>query len=149
MSLRDGTKKMSKSDPSDQSRISLLDDADAIAKKIKKATTDPAELPHALEGLKDRPEADNLVGIYAALAETSKAEVLREHGGAQFSAFKPSLADLAVEKLAPIAGEMRRLMADPGHVDAVLKRGAERARAIADKNLAEVQDIVGLLRPDR
>src|SRR5438876_3028868 len=115
MSLRDGTKKMSKSDASDYSRINLIDDVDTIALKLRKAKTDPEALPSAVEGLKHRPEADNLVGIYAALSNKSKAEVLREHGGAQFSSFKPALADLAVEKLAPIAGEMRRLMADPGH----------------------------------
>ncbi len=114
MSLRDGTKKMSKSDPSDYSRINLTDDADTIAQKMRKAKTDPEPLPSDVEGLKSRPEADNLVGIYAALADISKADVLRDHGGAQFSAFKPALADLAVAKLAPIAGEMRRLLADPG-----------------------------------
>ena len=127
MSLRDGTKKMSKSDPSDYSRINLTDDAETIAQKLRKAKTDPEPLPSDVEGLKDRPEADNLVGIYAALAGMTREAVLRDHGGAQFSAFKPALADLAVEKLAPIAGEMRRLLADPGHIDRILVDGAERA----------------------
>ena len=117
MSLRDGTKKMSKSDPSDYSRINLTDDADQIALKFRRAKTDPEPLPSEVDGLKQRPEADNLVGLYAALADITKADVLAEHGGAQFSAFKPALADLAVAKLAPIAGEMRRLLADPGHID--------------------------------
>jgi tryptophanyl-tRNA synthetase len=146
MSLRDGTKKMSKSDASDYSRINLTDDTDTIALKLRKAKTDPEPLPSAIEGLKHRPEADNLVGIYAALAETSKEEVLRQHGGAQFSAFKPALADLAVEKLAPIAGEMRRLMADPGHIDKVLINGAERAGAIAEKTMNGVKDVMGFVR---
>jgi len=146
MSLRDGTKKMSKSDPSDYSRISLTDDADAIAQKFRKAKTDPEPLPTEVEGLKGRPEAENLVAIYAALAGTDAAGVLREHAGAQFSAFKPALAELAVAKLAPIAGEMRRLLADPGHIDAVLADGAARAKAIAGPIMAEVKDIVGLLR---
>src|SRR5258708_34235759 len=135
MSLRDGTKKMAKSDASDYSRINLTDDIDTIALKLRKAKTDPEPLPSAIEGLKHRPEADNLVGIYAALADKSKAEILREHGGAQFSSFKPALADLAVEKLAPIAGEMRRLMADPGHIDKILIDGADRAAAIAEKTM--------------
>ena len=126
MSLRDGSKKMSKSDPSDMSRINLTDDADAIAQKIRKARTDPEPLPSEVEGLDERPEAANLVGIYAALAEISEEAVLADHGGSQFSAFKPALADLCVAKLAPIAGEMRRLKADPGHIDAVLRDGAER-----------------------
>jgi tryptophanyl-tRNA synthetase len=149
MSLRDGTKKMSKSDPSDYSRINLTDDADAIAQKVRKAKTDPEPLPSEPKGLEGRPEADNLVGIYAALAGATKEEVLAEHGGAQFSAFKPLLAELAVEKLAPIAGEMRRLLADPAHIDAVLGDGAERAAAIADPILRETKDIVGLLSSRR
>lgn len=146
MSLRDGTKKMSKSDPSDQSRISLLDDADAIAKKIKKATTDPAELPQAVEGLKDRPEADNLVGIYAALSDRSKAEVLAEFGGQGWGKFKPALADLAVSVLAPMADEMRRLLDDPETIDAILRDGAGRARAIAQPIMDDVRKIVGFVR---
>ena len=149
MSLRDGTKKMSKSDPSDNSRINLTDDSDAIAQKIRRAKTDPEALPSEVAGLKERPEADNLVGIYAALAGTTREDVLREHGGAQFSAFKPALADLAVSSLAPIAAEMRRLSADPGHIDAVLADGAERAEAIAQETLDAVKDIVGFVRRKR
>src|SRR5688572_5770143 len=123
MSLRDGTRKMSKSDPSDYSRINLTDDADAIAQKIRKAKTDPEPLPSEEKGLEPRPEADNLVGIYAALKETTKAEILREFGGAQFSAFKASLVDLAVAKLGPIGGEMKRLVGDPAYIDGVLADG--------------------------
>ncbi len=149
MSLRDGTKKMSKSDPSDYSRINLTDDADAIAQKVRKAKTDPEPLPSEPKGLEGRPEADNLVGIYAALSGQTKQAVLAEHGGAQFSAFKPLLAELAVEKLAPIAGEMRRLIADPGHIDAVLGDGAERAAALAEPIMRDVKDIVGLLASRR
>jgi tryptophanyl-tRNA synthetase len=145
MSLRDGTKKMSKSDPSDMSRINLTDDADTIAKKIRKAVSDPNPLPETVDGLKERAEADNLVGIYAALADTTKDEVLRQFGGAQFSVFKPALADLAVAKIDPIAAEMRRITADPAHVDSVLKDGAERAGAIAEETMAAVKRIVGLL----
>jgi len=146
MSLRDGTKKMSKSDPSDYSRINLTDDADQIALKFRRAKTDPEPLPTDIDGLKHRPEADNLVGLYAALADLTKADVIREHGGAQFSAFKPALADLAVAKLAPIAAEMRRLLADPGHIDAILTDGAERAGAIAEKTMVGVKDVVGFVR---
>ncbi|MTI18505.1 tryptophan--tRNA ligase [Rhodobacteraceae bacterium RKSG542] len=145
MSLRDGSKKMSKSDPSDLSRINLNDDAETIAKKIKKAKTDPDALPSEVEGLKDRLEADNLVGIYAALAGTTKADVLKEYGGQQFSAFKPALSDLAVEKLAPMTGEIRRLVADPTAIDAVLKDGAERAAAIAEPVLHDVRRIFGFV----
>lgn len=145
MSLRDGQKKMSKSDPSDLSRINLTDDADTISKKIRKAKTDPAPLPSELEGLKDRPEAENLVGIYAALADTTKEKVIADFGGQQFSVFKPALADLAVEKLAPIAGEMRRISADPGYVDAVLRQGGERAETRAEATMKTVREIIGLL----
>jgi tryptophanyl-tRNA synthetase len=145
MSLRDGTKKMSKSDPSDLSRITMRDSADDIAKKIRKAQTDPDPLPETVEGLEGRPGADNLVGIYAALAGKTKAEVLAEFAGAQFSVFKPALADLAVEKLSPITGEMQRLMGDPGYIDAVLAKGAERARAIADPIVARTREIVGFI----
>jgi tryptophanyl-tRNA synthetase len=145
MSLRDGLKKMSKSDPSDLSRINLTDDADAISKKIRKAKTDPAGLPSEIEGLKDRPEAENLVVLYAALAETSKEKVLAEFGGQQFSAFKPALADLAVTKLAPIAAEMRRISSDEAYVDGVLRDGGERAGAMAEANMKMVRNIVGLL----
>jgi tryptophanyl-tRNA synthetase len=145
MSLRDGTKKMSKSDPSDYSRINLTDDAETIALKFKKAKTDPEPLPSEVEGLKSRPEADNLVGIYAALADTSKDEVLRVHGGAQFSAFKPALVELAVEKLSPVAGEMRLLLADPAHIDAILVDGAQRANAIASPVMRGVKDVLGFV----
>jgi tryptophanyl-tRNA synthetase len=146
MSLRDGSKKMSKSDPSDLSRINLTDDADTISKKIRKAKTDPEALPSELDGLETRPEAENLVGIYAGLAEISKADVLKEYGGQQFSVFKPALADLAVEKLAPIASEMRRIEGDRAYVDAVLKDGGDRARAIAEGTMKTVRDIIGLLQ---
>lgn len=146
MSLRDGTRKMSKSEPSDNSRINLTDSADAIAQKIRKAKTDPEPLPSEIAGLKGRAEADNLVGIYGALADRSKADILGEYGGSQFSTFKPALAELAVEKLAPIASEMRRLLADPGHIDRVLIDGADRARVIADKTIAGVKDVVGFVR---
>jgi tryptophanyl-tRNA synthetase len=146
MSLRDGTKKMSKSEVSDNSRINLIDSAEVIAQKIRKAKTDPEPLPSELDGLKTRPEADNLVGIFGALAEVSKADVLRQFGGSQFSVFKPALAELAVEKLSPIAAEMRRLLADPGHIDRVLIDGADRARAIANKTIAGVKDVVGFIR---
>ena len=146
MSLRDGTKKMSKSDPSDYSRINLSDDADAIAQKIRKAKTDAEPLPSEEAGLARRPEADNLVGIYAALAGAEKPAVLGEFGGAQFSTFKGALVDLAVEKLGPIGAEMNRLVADPGHIDRVLADGAARAAAIADRTVAEVKDILGMVR---
>lgn len=146
MSLRDGKKKMSKSDPSDASRISLLDDADAISKKIKKATTDPEPLPSEEKGLEGRPEADNLVGIYAALSDTSKAEVLKQFGGAGWGTFKPALADLAVSVLAPMADEMRRLIDDPETIDTILRDGADRARALAEETMSEVRRIVGFIR---
>ncbi len=146
MSLRDGTKKMSKSDPSDLSRITLKDDADAIAKKIRKAETDPDPLPQSVEGLAGRAGADNLVGIYAALADMTKAQVLAEFGGQQFGVFKPALADLAVAKLSPITSEMKRMMEnDQGYIDTVLEKGAERARAIADPIYARVREIVGFI----
>jgi tryptophanyl-tRNA synthetase len=127
MSLRDGTKKMSKSDPSDLSRINLTDDADAIAKKIRKAQTDPEPLPSEAAGLEGRAGAANLVNIYAALAEMPVSAVLAEHGGRPFSEFKPALADLAVARVAPIAGRMREHLADPAGIDRILGRGAERA----------------------
>jgi tryptophanyl-tRNA synthetase len=145
MSLRDGTKKMSKSDASDLSRINLMDDSDTIAKKVKKAKTDPDGLPSEVAGLAGRPEADNLVGIYAALSDTTKAGVLNEFGGQQFSAFKPALAELAVSVLAPITSEMRKLMDDTAHMDAILRDGAERANVRAEVTMKEVRDIVGLL----
>ncbi len=146
MSLRDGTKKMSKSDPSDYSRINLTDDADTIAQKVRKAKTDPEPLPSEENGLESRPEADNLVGIFAALSGRSKADVLREFGGGQFSGFKNSLVELCVAKLAPIASEMKKLVADPGHVDAILVDGSDRARAIADETMKLTRDIVGFIR---
>ncbi|AHF82151.1 tryptophanyl-tRNA synthetase [Rhizobium leguminosarum bv. trifolii WSM1689] len=145
MSLRDGTKKMSKSDPSDLSRINLMDDEDAISKKIRKAKTDPDGLPSEIDGLQGRPEADNLVAIYAALADKSKADVLAEFGGQQFSVFKPALVDLAINMLAPITGEMRRLMDDTSHIDAILRKGGERARARAEVTMRQVRDIIGFL----
>lgn len=146
MSLRDGTRKMSKSDPSDLSRINLTDDADTIARKIQKAKTDPDALPSEPEGLKGRPEADNLVGIFAALTGQSVVTVLAEHGGAQFSAFKKALADAAVAKLAPITAETVRMMQDPAGIDRILADGSARARAIAQPIMAEVKDVVGLVR---
>lgn len=146
MSLRDGTKKMSKSDPSDLSRINLTDDQDAIAAKLRKAKTDPEPLPSEAKGLEGRPEAENLVGIYAALSGEARDAVLARFGGGQFSTFKQALTDLAVTKLAPINGEMKRLLADPGHIDAVLKDGGERAGAIAARVYDDVKDIVGFLR---
>jgi tryptophanyl-tRNA synthetase len=146
MSLRDGTKKMSKSDPSDQSRINLTDDADTIAQKIRKARTDAEPLPASLEGLEGRPEARNLVNIYAALADSTPAAVLDEFAGQGFSAFKPRLADLAVARLAPISAEMKRLMADPGEIDRLLADGARRAEAIARPILERTYDIVGMIR---
>ncbi|TDT89474.1 MULTISPECIES: tryptophan--tRNA ligase [Azorhizobium] len=146
MSLRDGSKKMSKSDASDMSRINLTDDADAIASKVRKAKTDPEPLPSEEEGLKARPEADNLVGIYAALSDTTKQAVLTEYGGGQFSTFKMALVDLAVAKLGPIGGEMQRLMGDVSAIDAILKDGADRARVIADQTIRDVKDIVGMVR---
>ena len=146
MSLRDGTKKMSKSDPSDYSRINLADDADAIAQKVRKAKTDPNPLPHDEKGLESRPEADNLVGIFAALSNRTKTDVLTEFGGAQFSNFKAALVDLSVAKLGPIGGEMKRLVQDPAHIDAVLADGSQRAQAIAAETMRYVKDIVGFVR---
>ncbi|MCC5975998.1 MAG: tryptophan--tRNA ligase [Rubellimicrobium sp.] len=146
MNLRDGTKKMSKSGESDMERINMTDDADTISKKLKKARTDPAPLPETLDELEGRPEARNLVGIYAALADMTPEAVIAEHAGAGWGTFKPLLADLAVEKLAPISTEMARLMADPGEIDRILGQGAEKARSIAEPILRQTYDIVGLLR---
>ena len=146
MSLRDGTAKMSKSDPSDQSRINLTDDADTIARKIRRAKTDIEPLPDNVAGLKDRPEAKNLVNIYAALAGHSAEQVVADFAGAQFGTFKPALADLAVAALAPITGEMSRLMKDPAEIDRILGEGANRADAIARPILDQVYDIVGMIR---
>jgi tryptophanyl-tRNA synthetase len=145
MSLRDGTKKMSKSDVSDLSRINLTDSADDIAKKVRKAKTDADAIPSEEAGLKGRPEADNLVGIYAALADQPVAGVLKEFGGGQFSRLKEALAELAVAKIGPIAREMNRLRAESGHVEAILKDGAERARAIARPIMQETKKIVGFV----
>jgi tryptophanyl-tRNA synthetase len=146
MSLRDGTKKMSKSDPSDLSRINLTDSADDIAKKIRKAKTDADGIPSHNEGVKGRPELENLLGIYASLAGEQVADVLRHFGGGQFSTFKNALADLAVAKLAPIAEDMRRLQTDPGHIDSVLADGSARARAIAAPILRDVKKLVGFIQ---
>src|SRR5438067_6154528 len=147
MSLRDGTKKMSKSDTSDYSRINMTDDADAIALKIRRAKQDPEPLPHTIEAREKRPEADNLVSIYAALADMTRETALARFAGENFSTFKEALSGLAVDVLGRIGGEMRRLMAEPGHIDGILRYGSERAAAIAMPVLREVQDITGLLRP--
>jgi len=147
MSLRDGSKKMSKSDPSEASRIIMTDGPEAIAKKIRKAKTDPLPVPAAKEEFEGRPDAANLIGIYAALADTDVDAVCKEYGGNQFSTFKQALSDLAVEKLGPIGSEMQRLMGDPSSIDAVLRDGAEKANAISAPILDEIKDIVGFLRP--
>ncbi len=145
MSLRDGTKKMSKSDSSEYSRINMTDDADTIALKIRKAKTDPAPLPEKVKELAGRPEAENLVTIYASLSDTTSAEVLKTHGGTQFSNFKKDLTELTVAKLGPINARMRELMKDPAEIDGILKKGADRANEITQKNLREIKDIVGFL----
>jgi tryptophanyl-tRNA synthetase len=145
MSLRDGSKKMSKSDASDQSRINLTDDADAIAHKIRRAKTDPDPLPSEEKGLQHRPEADNLVGIYAALAGEPKSKVLTQFGGAQFSTFKAALVELAVVKLGPVNAEMKRLVGDPVYIDSVLADGAARAGILAAETMRAVKDIVGFV----
>jgi tryptophanyl-tRNA synthetase len=147
MSLRDGTKKMSKSDTSDYSRINMTDDTDAIALKIRRAKTDPEPLPETIDALERRPEADNLVGIYAALADKTREAALAQFAGKNFSVFKEALTEVSVATLGRIGDEMRRLMADPGHIDTVLRHGVERASAIAMPILREVQEITGLLRP--
>ena len=148
MSLRDGSKKMSKSDPSDASRINMTDEADAIAKKIRKAKTDPDALPSEAAGLEDRPEARNLVNIFAALSDRSVDDVLAEVGGQQFGSFKPMLAELAVEKLSPISAEMARLMDDPAEIDRILARGAAQAREITAPILKKTYEIVGMVGSD-
>lgn len=137
---------MSKSDASDMSTIYMMDDADTISKKIKRATTDPEALPTEAAGLEGRAEASNLVAIYAALSDRSVDDVLGEFGGAGWGKFKPALADLAVSVLAPVAGEMRRLVGDTAEMDRILRDGAERARAIAQPVMAEVRKIVGFVR---
>jgi tryptophanyl-tRNA synthetase len=146
MSLRDGSKKMSKSEPSDYSRINLTDDADAIAQKVRKAKTDPEPLPSEEKGLENRPEADNLVGIFAALAGQTREQVLSQFGGSQFSSFKAALVELAVDKLGPLGGEMKKLVADPVYIDEVLAEGSDRARAVAADTMKAVKDIVGFVR---
>jgi tryptophanyl-tRNA synthetase len=146
MSLRDGSKKMSKSDPSDASRINMTDGDDDIARKIRRARTDPEPLPETPDGLADRPEATNLVGIFAALDDKTSDDVIAEYGGKGFADFKSALADLAIARLGPIGAEMQRLTGDPGHIDAILAAGAERARAIAEPIIDEVHEIVGLLK---
>jgi tryptophanyl-tRNA synthetase len=147
MSLRDGTKKMSKSDESDYSRLNMTDDADAIALKIRKAKTDPEPLPETAEGLEGRPEAQNLFGIMAALSGETVEALVPRYAGKLFSAFKPDLVEIAVATLGPIGTEMTRLMADPVSIDAILRNGRERANAIAEPILHQTQDIIGLLRP--
>lgn len=147
MSLRDGTKKMSKSDPSDASRINMTDTADSIAKKIRKAKTDPDALPSEAKGLESRPDARNLVNIYAGLSDQSVDQVLSEVGGMQFGTFKPLLADLAVAKLAPISTEMSRLMDDPAEIDRILGVGAQHAREITAPILRKTYEIVGMVGP--
>jgi tryptophanyl-tRNA synthetase len=145
MSLRDGTRKMSKSDPSDQSRINLTDDSDTIALKIRRAKTDPEPLPEDAAGLEGRPEARNLVGIFAALAGVEVSDVLQTHGGRGFGPFKEELAEVVVTKLAPIAGETRRLLEDQAHLQGVLREGAARADALASPIVREAERIVGFL----
>ena len=147
MSLRDGSKKMSKSDPSDASRINLTDDADTIAKKIRKAKTDPDALPSEAKGLEERPEARNLVNIYAAMNNQTVDQVLAEVGGKQFSEFKPLLAELAVAKMSPITTEMARLMEHQDEIDKILTRGSERARAITAPILRKTYEIMGMVPP--
>ncbi|MEO0399937.1 MAG: tryptophan--tRNA ligase [Pseudomonadota bacterium] len=146
MSLRDGTAKMSKSDPSENACLFLTDDPDTLAKKIKKAKTDPEPLPSEPEGLENRPEAANLVGIFAALSGKTEADVLAEFGGEGFGVFKPALSDLVVQKLSPIGAELNRYESEPDYVDAILRAGAEKAAAIADPIVADVKEIVGFLR---
>ena len=146
MSLRDGSRKMSKSDPSEQSRISLTDDPDAIAHKIRRARTDQPPLPGQVEGLEGRPEARNLVQIYAALAGLTPEQVLDHHGGSGFGVFKEALSEIVTETIAPIARETARLLADPGYLDGVLREGATRARALAEPIVSEAERIVGFLR---
>jgi len=146
MSLRDGTKKMSKSDPSEYAHIALTDDADAIVQKVRKAKTDADALPGEIAGLAGRPEADNLVGIFAGLSDETKEQVLARFAGSQFSVFKSALADLLAAKLAPIRGEIIRLRDDPAYIDGVLADGAHKARAIARPNMEAIKDIVGLVR---
>ena len=143
MSLRDGSKKMSKSDPSDASRINLTDTPDAIAKKIRKAKTDTGSVPGDAGDLEGRPDVANLVAIYAALADMEEAEVLREHAGSQFGPFKAALADVAVEALRPVSELMRRYLADPDELDRIMARSADQARALSEPVLVDVRRIIG------
>jgi tryptophanyl-tRNA synthetase len=149
MSLRDGSKKMSKSDPSDYSRLNMTDDADQIRLKVRKAKSDPDLLPDSVEGLDGRPEAQNLLGIYAALADVTLDDACSQVGGWPFSRFKDALADLAADRLGPIGKEMQRLDADPATIERILADGAARARAIAEPILRQVQDTVGFLHAGR
>ena len=144
MSLRDGTAKMSKSDPSDMSRINLTDDSDLVAQKIRKAKTDPEPLPDSVEGLEGRPEAKNLVAIYATLADRTPADILGEFAGKGFGAFKPALAELAVETLRPVKARLDELERDPVELDSILARGSERAAAMAAPTLAAAYEALGL-----
>ncbi len=146
MNLRDGTKKMSKSGESDMERINMTDDADKIAKKFKKAKTDPEPLPDNMKDLESRPEARNLVNIYAALSDQSNEAVITEYAGAGWGKFKPALADLAVAKLSPISSEMSRLMADPAEIDRIMSKGAEKANEIAQPILKQAYEIMGFVR---
>ena len=148
MSLKDGTKKMSKSDPADTSRINLIDDTDTIAKKIKKSKTDTlGDMPSDLEGLEGRPEVENLVGIYSALSGYSVEAVLSEFGGHGFGKFKPALAELACEKLAPVTAEMRRLLEDPAEIDKQLSEGADAAHEISAPIIRDVRNVIGFWKP--
>jgi len=149
MSLRDGTKKMSKSDESDYSRINMTDGADEIAQKIRKARTDPDPLPGTVDGLAERPEALNLVSIYAALEDIEIDQVIQEYQGQGFSTFKKALADLAVVRLGPVGNEMKRLTAESGEIDKVLADGAERATQLSRPIVAEVREIMGFLDPKK
>jgi tryptophanyl-tRNA synthetase len=146
MSLRDGAKKMSKSDESDYSRINMTDDADTIHLKLRKAKTDPLPLPENAEGLAGRPEAANLLDIWAALSDSTREAAIAQFAGRQFSEFKKELTELAVAVLGPINGEMKRYLADPAEIDAILKAGAQRARALSAPIMADIEDIVGFLR---
>ncbi len=146
MNLRDGTKKMSKSGASDMERINMTDSAELIAKKLKKAKTDPEPLPDNLDDLKGRPEARNLVDIYAALSDQTAEAVITEYAGAQWGRFKPALAELAVDRLSPISTRMAELMGDPAEIDRILAKGADKAAAIAEPILAKTYDIVGFVR---
>ena len=146
MSLKDGSKKMSKSDPSENSRINMTDGPDDIARKIKKATSDSELLPGNSEDLLTRPEAKNLIGIYAALSNQNTTQVCSEFEGKQFSDLKGKLTDLAVSVLGPIGVEMSQLMSEPSYLDSVLRDGAEKSRVMSDEVLAEVYDVIGFLR---